>query len=127
MLGRHHVIGAAIGLPRDHRHLRASGLGEGKQQLRAVLDDAAMLLRHAGQKSRHVDEGDDRNVEAIAEAHEARSLPRGVAVKHARQHHRLVGDKPNGCTFQAAEAGDHVARERLADLEEIAFVGDLQD
>ena len=41
VLGRHHVVGAAIGLAGDHRHLRHRRLGIGVEQLGAVLDDAA--------------------------------------------------------------------------------------
>ena len=44
-----------------------------KQQLGAVADDAAVLLLRAGQKAGHVFEGDQRNVEAVAEADEARA------------------------------------------------------
>ena len=43
-----------------------------------MLDEAAIFLRDAGKKSRHIDKADDRNVETIAKAHEARGLARGV-------------------------------------------------
>ncbi len=39
-----------------------------------MADDAPMLLRHAGQETRHIHEGDERDIEAVAEAHEARGL-----------------------------------------------------
>jgi hypothetical protein len=48
-----------------------------------VLDDAAVLLVGAGQEAGHVLEGDQRDVEGVAEAHEARALDRGVDVEHA--------------------------------------------
>ena len=127
MLGRHHDIGAAIGFARDAGHLRHRRFGIGEQQLRAVLDDAAMLLRRAGQEAGHVDEGHDGNVEGIAETHEARCLAAGVAVDHAREHQRLIGDEADRVTFQPPEADDHVARERFADFEEIALVHHLMD
>ena len=127
MLRGHNVIGAAIGLAGDDGDLRHRRLGEGEQQLGAMLDQAAIFLRGARQEARHVDEGDDRNVEAVAEAHEARGLARGVAVEHAGQHHRLIGDDADGAAFHAGEAGDDVAGEGLLDLEEIALVHDLLD
>ena len=74
VLRRHDVIGAAIGLAGDDRDLRHRRLGIGEEQLGAVLDEAAIFLRRARQEARHVDEGDDRDVEAVAEAHEARRL-----------------------------------------------------
>jgi len=45
-----------------------------------VLDNAAELLLGARQEARHVDEGDDRDVEGVAEAHEARALAGAVDV-----------------------------------------------
>src|ERR1035438_9596956 len=57
-----------------------------------MRDDAAVLLLRAGKKSRNVFEGDERNVEAVAEAHKARSLDARFDVEHARQKRGLVGD-----------------------------------
>ena len=72
VLAAHDDVGAAVGLARDHRDLRHRRLAEGVEQLGAVRDDAAVLLVDARQEARHVDEGDDRQVEGVAEAHEAR-------------------------------------------------------
>ena len=66
-------------------------------------------------------------LKAVAEAHEARRLAAGVGIEHAGQHHRLVGDEADGAALDAAEAGDDVLGKVRLDLEEIAFVGDLQD
>ena len=52
VLARHDAVRAAVGLARDHGHLRHRRLGEREQQLRAVLDDAAVLLHGAGQETR---------------------------------------------------------------------------
>src|SRR3712207_8984588 len=52
-------------LARDHRDLRHRRLGVGEEQFRAVLDDAVMLLRDARQEARHVDEGQDRDLERV--------------------------------------------------------------
>ena len=73
-LGRHDVEGAAIGLAGDDGHQRHRALRIGEQQLCAVLDQAAILLSCARQESRHVHKRHDRNVEGIAETHEARGL-----------------------------------------------------
>ena len=63
MLGTHHKIGPAIGLAGDDGDARHGGLAEGVDQLGAVLDDAAVLLVGAGQKSGHIFVDDQRNVE----------------------------------------------------------------
>ena len=59
------------------------GLGEGVEQFRAIANDAAVLLLHAGKKPGHILERDQRNVECVAEAHEARRLYTRIDVEHA--------------------------------------------
>ena len=92
-----------------------------------MLDDAAELLLRARQEARHVDEGDDRDIEGIAEAHEPRGLARGIDVEAARQHHRLVGDEAHGAAGHAAETDHDVSRPLRRQLEEVTLVHDLQD
>ena len=74
VLAGHDAIGAAVGFARDHRDFRHGGFGESEEQFRAVPDDAAKLLLRAGQKSRDVLERDQRNIERVAETHEARAF-----------------------------------------------------
>ena len=50
VLGGHDAIRAAIGFARDHRDFRDGGFGEGEEQLRAVLDDAANSCCVPGRK-----------------------------------------------------------------------------
>jgi len=76
-----------------------------------VLDDAAELLRRPRQEPRHVDEGDDGDVEAVAETNEARGLARAVDVEAAREHHRLVRDDPHGMALEPDEAHEDVLGE----------------
>ena len=123
----HHVIGAAIGLARDHRDLGHGRLAIGEEQLGAVLDDAVMLLRRAGQEAGHVDEGEDRDVERVAEAHEPRGLLRGGDVQGAGELHRLVRDDAHAHAVQAGQAGDHVGRVQLLQLQQVALVHDRGD
>src|SRR3546814_8662843 len=92
-----------------------------------MRDYAAISRRGAGQEARHVDEGDDGDVEAVAEPHEAPGLLRAVDVEAPRQHHRLVGDDADGRALHAGEADDDVAGIARLDLEEVALVDDLQD
>ena len=50
------------------------GFGKGEEKFRAVPDDAAEFLLRAGKETGNVFEGDQRNIERIAEAHEARAF-----------------------------------------------------
>jgi len=93
VFGCHDVIGAAIGLARDDGDLRRRRLGIGEEQLGAMLDEPSCSApRRAGIRALH--KRHDRNVETVAEAHEARGLARGIVVEHACQHHGLVATKP---------------------------------
>src|SRR5262249_2104616 len=88
----HDVVSAAGGLARNDRDLRYRRLRKNVQQLRAVLDDAAVLLPEARQEARNVDEHDQRDVEAVAEAHETSGLDARIDVETPGEEHRLVGD-----------------------------------
>ena len=70
--GAHHDVCAAEGLAQDdgdERHLR---VGVGEDDLRATADDARMFLFGARLVARGVHQGDDRQVERVAQAHESR-------------------------------------------------------
>jgi len=49
--------------------LRHGRFGEREEELRAVLDDAAVLLIGAGKEAWHVDERDERDVETVTKPH----------------------------------------------------------
>ena len=85
------------------------------------------FLVGAGQEAGHVDEGEQRDIEAVAEADEAARLARGRDVEAAGEHRRLVGDDADGGAADAAEAGDDVLRVTRLELEEVALVHDLGD
>ena len=104
VLGAHDVVRAAVGLAGDHGDLRDGGLGVGVDQLRAAPDDALPLLRRAGQEAGHVDEGQHRDVEGVAGAHEPRRLLGGVDVEAAGELRRLVGDDADRVALDPAEA-----------------------
>ena len=127
VLRAHDVVRAAVRLARDHRQLRHRRLGVGVEELRAVADDPAPLLRGAGQEAGHVDEGDERDVERVARADEARRLDRRVDVEHAGERARLVADDADRVAAEPREAADDVLGEALVHLEELAVVDDLRD
>ena len=127
VLGAHHVVGAAVGLAGDDGDQRDGGLGVGVDQLRAAADDAVPLLVGAGQEAGHVDEGQHRDVEGVAGAHEAGGLLGGVDVEGAGELHRLVGHDADRAALDAAVADDDVGREHRVHLEELLVVEDRLD
>ena len=107
--------------------LRNGRLGVGVDQLGAAPDDAGMLLADAGQEAGHVDERQDRHVERIAGADEARRLLRRVDVEAAGELGRLVGDDADRMPLDPSEADDDVRREQRVHLAEVAVVEQVLD
>ncbi len=87
-----------------------------------MLDDAAEFLAHPGQEAGDVLEEDQRDVEAVAEPHEARALEGGIHVQGAGEVVGLVGHDAHGPPVEAGEADDQVPGEVLLHLEEVAVV-----
>ena len=83
VLGAHDAIGSAVSFAGDDGDLGHSGFGKGVEQLGAVHDDAAVLLLHTGKEAGNIVKGDQRNVEAVAEADKARALDRGADIEHS--------------------------------------------
>ena len=127
MLRAHHIVSAAIGLTGNDRDLRYGTFGVGVEQLGTVLDDAAVFLRRARHEARHVNEGDNRNIEGITEAHEARSFDRGLDIQTACQNEWLVGDDTNRAAFHTTKADDDVLGVIRLDLEEVTVIYSLDD
>ena len=85
-------------------------------------DDAAVLLVDAGQEPGNIFEHQQRDVECVAEADEARTFPRGVDVENASQKRRLIGHDADRMAIQADEADHEIASEMLMHFEEVAFI-----
>src|SRR5262249_29810580 len=62
VFGRHHAISAAICFPGYDRHLRHRRLSKREQQLRAVTNDAAVLLPDPWQEPGNILESDQRDI-----------------------------------------------------------------
>ena len=80
-----------------------------------------------GRKPGHVDQHDDRDVEAVAGPHEPGGLLRGVDVQAAGELGRLVGHDADRAAVDAAEPDDDVLRVTGLDLEELVVVEDAGD
>src|SRR6185436_9619947 len=89
VLGAHHVVGATIGLTGNHRELGDGRLAKSVEELGAVLDDPAVLLGNTGKEAWDVLEGDERDVEAVAETDEPGAFERSTDVEHPREHRGL--------------------------------------
>jgi len=86
-----------------------------------------MLLRRAGEETRHIDESDDRDIEGVTEAHETRRLDAGVDVQRAGLHRRLIRHDAHAATVQPREADQDVAGPVRHNLKEIAVVHHMRD
>ena len=72
----HHVIGPSVGLARNHRDLGHRRFAVGIEQLGPVANDAVVFLADPWQETWHIHKGNQRDIEAVAEAHKTRGLVR---------------------------------------------------
>ena len=73
--------------------------------------------------ARCVAQHQDRNIEGVAQLHEARGLVRSLAVNRAPQMLGIVGDNPNRPPFDAGKGGDHAQAEVTPDFQHRVGVG----
>ena len=92
-----------------------------------MADDAAVFLVDAGQKAGRVDEGDDGQVVAVAQAHKSGNLVGGVDVDHAGHHRRLLRDDTDRVAVQAGQADQRIISKTGLHLQETAAVDDVLD
>src|SRR2546422_1502920 len=127
VLRTHDVVRAAVRFPGDDGDLRDRRLAESEQELGPVPDDPAVFLLHPGKETGYVDEREERDVEAVAEADEASRLGRRVDVHGSGEDLRLVPDDANRPALQAGEAPGNVLRPIRVDLEPRVAVHDPTD
>mmetsp|Transcript_53429 Transcript_53429/g.78040 ORF Transcript_53429/g.78040 Transcript_53429/m.78040 type:complete len:400 (+) Transcript_53429:208-1407(+) len=127
VLAAHHVVRAAVGLARDHRHLGHRGLRIREQQLRPVADDAVVLLVGAGQEAGHVHKGQDRDAERVRKPHKPCCLDGGVDVQAAGQGRGVVPNDRHRPPLHAAKAAQDVLGKVGLDLKDVALVHHLAD
>jgi len=94
MLRRHHAVGSAVRLSGDDDGRGNRRLREGVQQLRTVADDPVVLLIGSRHEPGHVLEGEDGDVERVAEADESGALLARLDVERARVHAGLLATIP---------------------------------
>ena len=123
-LGVHDDVRAAVALAQDHADPGHRRPPVGEHQLRAVADHAPPLQVLAGVEARRVDEGDDRQVERVAERDEAGALLRGGDVERAGDGQRLVGEDADRASVDRGEGRDQVRRPAAPELEHDAVVDD---
>ena len=87
-----------------------------------MVDDAGIFLTCAAEESRHVHKGQNRNVERIAETYEAGCFARSVAVEHAGNPTRLVGDDAGRLTVEAGKSADDVFRKIFLHFHKVAVI-----
>ena len=79
-------------------------------------NDSVVLLTGTWEEAWYINEGNERDIEGITEAHEASSLTRGVAVQCTSHDHRLVSYDTDTLPVEASEADDDVLSPITMDL-----------
>ena len=92
-----------------------------------MADNPVMFLIASGKKSGNVDERQERNIEAVAEADKAGGLIGSMIIDRPGHEVRLVGDYSDRFSVQPGEAHDDIQRERRLNFEKAVFVGERGD
>ena len=91
-----------------------------------MLDDPAVLLNGARHIARHIDEGNEGDVEGVAEPYESSGLRGCVDVEQACEMVGLLGDEADGPPVKPGKPYDDVSSVHSMHFHEVAVVDDLQ-
>lgn len=127
MLGCHDAISTTISFAGDYSDFRHRGFTIGIEQFCPVFNNPAEFLRRTRQKARHINKGQDRDIETVTKANKTRRLARSIGVKTARQYHGLIADNADSLAFEADKPGQDITGKILLDFKEIALIRDLRD
>ena len=103
---QHRLRAEAVGLAHDHGEQRRGHVGADVEQPRAVAHQRGALDIRADHDARAVDQVEHRDVERVAQLHEARALVGAVGVDRAGEVMRIVGDHAHRPALDADEGGD---------------------
>ena len=92
-----------------------------------MADDASPLLNRTWEESGDILEGDERNVEGVAEADKPRRLHGCIDIERPGQAGRLVGHHAHGPAAKTGKPDQHVLREVLMHFEKVAVVDNRVD
>src|SRR4029079_16596488 len=98
-----------------------------EDQLGAVADHATPLEVLTRIEPWCVDEGQDRQIERVAERYETGRLLRGRDVERAGEGQRLVRDDSDRKSANRRERGDHIWCPPATQLQQLAIVTDRPD
>ena len=87
-----------------------------------MTDNAAVFLGRPRQEARYIDESDDGDIEAVAEADETGRFVGRIDIQAAGEELRLVGDDADSLAVKAGKAGDDVQGIVFQYLEYVAVV-----
>ena len=118
---------AAVRFPQSDGYLGHGCLAVSEHQFCAVGDDTAILLHASRQESRYVHQGQDRNVETVAETHETGCLAGCLDIQHAGVETRLVGDDTDGASSHAGKADNDVAGIQFMYFQELPVIDNCLD
>src|SRR5690242_2251930 len=127
VLRAHDIISTTVRLARNDGQFRNGRLAISKEKLGSMLDDAAVFLCDAREKSRNILERHERNVERIAEPDEPCSFERCIDIEHACQHGGLVCNYSDAEAAEVGKTANDVLRILTLHFVELAIVDDAVD
>src|SRR6186997_3703569 len=92
-----------------------------------MADDRGLLRLRPDHEARRIAQGHDRDVEGVAELHEARRLVAGRRIDRTAEMLWIVGDQAERFALDTDESRDHAGAEIPPDLQNRALISEQID
>jgi hypothetical protein len=127
VLGRHYVVSTTIRFPCNEGDLWHGGLSISVQQFSAVFNDSVPLLGRSREEPGDIAEGNNGDLEGVAESNESSGFNRCVDVQTASKDLWLVRDNTDRLTLDFNKSSEDVFGVRWHNLVELVPVSHRLD
>src|SRR5207245_4396072 len=108
VLASKHVVGASIRLSYDYSKFGNRGFAVGVEEFGPMPNYPVVFLIYSRQEPGNIHQGQDRDVERIAESDEACRLDGGIDVQGSSVNFGLVCNDPNRVSVESGESDDDI-------------------
>ena len=120
-------MASAVGFANSDGYLGNGCFAVCKHQFCSVVNDTCVLLSGSAEETRNINEGQNLDIECVAETYETCGFAACVAIKHTCQPARLVSDDTGRTAVETRETADHILGEVFVNLHEISVIHDGVD
>src|SRR3974390_3468021 len=127
ILATHGNVRTAVGVAQHDRQLRHRGSRVGEQYLRTVTNNSTVLLVNSRQKSRNINESQQRDAKRITKAYKPGHLIGSVDVQHSRHDRGLTCHDTDGPSLKPSKPNDNICGKTRLQLKKILVIKNSLD